>query len=140
MNNVNLIGNLTKDPELRSTTQGVSVCTMTIAVNKVPGGKDEQADFFQIIAWRGLAENVCKYLKKGSKIAVSGSLQTRNYEDKNGNKKTLTEVLADTIDFLHIKNNALENEKNDDEIKTTSDEIKTTYDNLTKINDEEMPF
>lgn len=90
MNKVFLIGNLTKDPEMRSTQSGVAVCNFTIAVNrrfKNANGKQE-TDFLNVIAWRQLAELCGKYLVKGRKVAVTGSIQTRTYEAKDGSKRT----------------------------------------------------
>ena len=101
MNKVLMIGNLTKDPEHTTTTSGTAVCKMTIAVNRNftnANGKRE-TDYFNVVAWRTLADNCAKYLEKGKKIAVVGSLQTRSYES-NGEKKYVTEIMADEIEFL----------------------------------------
>lgn len=105
MNKVILIGRLTKEPELRKTPTGVSVCQFTLAVNRTYQDQngERQADFISCMAWRTQAENLCKYLKKGSQIAISGSIQTRNYEDQNGVKKYVTEVVCDSIIFLEHK-------------------------------------
>jgi single-strand DNA-binding protein len=104
MNKVFLIGNLTKNPELSKTTGGISYCRMTIAVNRNYTNQDGEriTDFFNIIAWRGLAETCDKYLSKGKKISVIGSLQTRQYEH-NGEKRWLTEIVAEEIEFLSPK-------------------------------------
>ena len=102
MNKVFLIGNLTKDPELRSTQSGVSVCNFTIAVNrrfKNANGQQE-TDYLNIIAWRQLAELCSKYLAKGRKVAVTGSIQTRTYEAKDGSKRTTWDIVADEVEFL----------------------------------------
>ena len=102
MNKVYLIGNLTREPEVSETPGGVAYCRFSIAVNKIVG--DERvADFFNIVVWRGLAENCGKYLKKGGKVAVFGSLQNRSYEDKDGNKRTVTEIIASEVEFLSAK-------------------------------------
>ena len=103
MNKVFLIGNLTRDPEMRTTQSGVSVCSFTIAVNRRFGakaGEEAQADFFNVTAWRGLADTVARYVKKGSKVAVSGSIQIRNYEDNQGQRRTAVDVIAQDVDFL----------------------------------------
>jgi single-strand DNA-binding protein len=104
MNKVFLIGNLTKNPELSKTTGDISYCRMTIAVNRNYTNQDGErvTDFFNIIAWRGLAETCDKYLSKGKKISVIGSLQTRQYEH-NGEKRWLTEIVAEEIEFLSPK-------------------------------------
>lgn len=102
MNKCVLIGNVTKDPELKTTPSGVSVCAFSIAVNRPHKGADgnREVDFFNIITWRGLAENCAKYLTKGKKAAVSGEIQNRSYEDKDGNKRFITEIVAQDVEFL----------------------------------------
>ena len=105
MNKAYLIGNITKDLELSKTTSGVSVTHFSIAVNR-PFVKDDgerETDFFNVTAWRGVAENCVKFLSKGSKVAVVGSLQNRSYEDKDGNKRTVTDVIASEVEFLSLK-------------------------------------
>lgn len=104
MNKILLIGNLTKDPELSQTNNGIAYCKMSIAVNRdfANANGERQADFFNIMTWRGLAENCKKYLSKGKKIAVSGRVETRTYE-QDGVKKYMTEVIADDIEFLSPK-------------------------------------
>lgn len=97
MNKVILIGRLTKEPELRTTTQGTSVATFTIAVNRK--FDREKTDFFNIVTWRGLAENCAKYLVKGQQVAIMGELQNRSYE-VDGNKRYITEIVADDVEFL----------------------------------------
>lgn len=105
MNKCVLVGNLTRDPEHSTTSSGISLCRFTIAVNRNyrNSSGENEADFINIIAWRGLADNCGKYLTKGSKVGVSGSIQTRNYEDKDGNKRYATEVVADDVEFLSPK-------------------------------------
>ena len=98
MNKVFIIGRLTKEPELRTTPNGVNVATMSVAVTRRMNR--EQADFFNVIAWRGLADNCAKYLVKGQQIAVAGELRTRSYEANDGSKRYLMEIQADDIEFL----------------------------------------
>ncbi len=102
MNKVYLIGNLTRDPELAETTSGVAVCRFSIAVNRPYANAEgvKEADFFNITTWRGQAENCGKFLKKGSKVAVVASLQNRTYEDKDGVKRTITDIIASEVEFL----------------------------------------
>jgi len=102
MNKICLVGNLTMDPELRTTGSGVSVCTFNIAVNRRFANQqgEREADFIPIVTWRALADNCARYLSKGRKVAVTGSLQTRRYEDKQGIKRTAFEVVADDVEFL----------------------------------------
>ena len=106
MNKVYLIGNLTRDPEISTTTGGISVCRMSIAVGRrftnAEGGRE--TDFFNVTAWRGTADNCAKFLKKGNKIAVSGSIQTRNYERPDGTKGFSVDIVADEVEFLSSKN------------------------------------
>ena len=105
MNKVFLIGNLTRDPELSETASGVSVCHFSIAVNRSYSSQDgdRQTDFFNVTAWRGLADNVSRYTKKGSKVAVSGSIQIRTYEDNQGIRRTAVDIMAQDIEFLTTK-------------------------------------
>lgn len=105
LNVIALMGRLVADPELRHTPNGVATCTFRIAVDRsfVRAGEERKADFIDIVTWRTSAEFVCKYFRKGSLIAVNGSLQTRNYEDKNGNKRTAYEVVADNVHFAEGK-------------------------------------
>lgn len=102
MNKIMLIGNLTRDPEMRSTPNGVSVCTFSIAIDRRFKNSDgsKQTDYIPIVAWRQLADLCGRYLAKGRKVGVEGSLQVRSYEDKQGNKRTAFEVVADQIEFL----------------------------------------
>lgn len=105
LNVVAIIGRLVADPELRTTTQGTNVCTFRIACerNYSKPGEQRQADFVDIVAWGKTAEFICKFFQKGSMIAVEGSLQTRNYQDKQGNKRTAVEVVANNISFAGAK-------------------------------------
>lgn len=102
MNKVILIGNLTRNVESGETANGIKYARIGIAVSRRYADSDGniQTDFFNIIAWRGLAENCEKFLSKGKKIAVIGSIQNRTYEDKEGIKRTVTDIIADEIEFL----------------------------------------
>lgn len=107
MNKVILIGRLTKDVELRYTqTNNTAVASFSLAVNRkfVKPGEERQSDFFNIIAWNKLAENISKYLFKGNQVAISGRLETRSWDDPNGQKHYVTEVIAEEIDFIGSKN------------------------------------
>ena len=101
LNVVAIQGRLVADPELRTTPQGTSVCQFRIACERsfARQGEQRQADFINIVAWRSTAEFVCKYFSKGSMILVEGRIQTRQYQDKNGNSRTTTEVLASQVSF-----------------------------------------
>jgi single-strand DNA-binding protein len=102
MNKIMLIGNLTRDPEAGTTQSGISYCRIGIAVTRKFANADgeRKTDFFNITAWRGLADNCVKFLTKGKKICVVGELQTNQYDDKDGNKRTAYDISADDIEFL----------------------------------------
>ena len=105
MNKVFLIGNLTRDPELTETTGGVSVCHFSIAVNRTytDSSGERQTDFFNCTAWRGLAETIAHFCKKGNRVAVSGSIQMRNYEDNQGVKRTAVDIIVQDCEFLTLQ-------------------------------------
>ena len=105
LNVVAIMGRLVADPELRTTTQGTNVCTFRIACERSYSkpGEQRQADFVDIVAWRAQADFVCKYFYKGSLIAINGRIQTRNYQDKNGNNRTAFAVVAENINFAGAK-------------------------------------
>ena len=107
MNKVFLIGNLTRDPELTETSGGIKICRFAIAVNRNYSGADgeRKTDFFNVVAWRGLGETVARYAKKGNKVAVSGSVELRNYEDSQGVKRTGIDIVAQDVVFLSPKGN-----------------------------------
>ena len=111
LNKVILIGNLTADPELKQTPSGISVVSFTIAINrryqsKNAGEGQQTADFIGIVAWRQTAEFVSRYFKKGKPILVCGALQSRSYTDAQGNKRYVTEVVADEVGFVENKSDA----------------------------------
>lgn len=111
-NSVILMGRLTADPELRQTQNGTAVTSFTVAVER--RFQREQTDFINIVAWKQTAEFVEKYFKKGAMIALRGSIQQRNYEDKNGNKRTAFEVVADEVSFCGSKEEKPQTPNNDD--------------------------
>ena len=105
MNKLFLIGNLTRDPEMSETATGVAFCRLGIAVNRPYQGSDGErtTDFFNVTVWRTHAENCGRYLKKGSKVAIVGSLQNRQYEDKDGNKRQVTDIIANEVEVLSVR-------------------------------------
>ncbi len=105
MNKAILVGNLTRDPELRTTSSGISVATFTVAVSRRFKGQDgqQQADFISCVAWRATAEFVSKYFVKGSRIGIVGTIQTRTYDDANGVRKYVTEIVCDEVEFVTSK-------------------------------------
>lgn len=106
MNRVVLVGRLTKDPDLRYTPNGVPVATFTLAVNRTFSNQqgEREADFINCVVWRRPAENVANFLKKGSLAGVDGRIQTRNYEGQDGKRVYVTEVVAESVQFLEPKN------------------------------------
>jgi single-strand DNA-binding protein len=100
MNKATLIGRLAADPELRQTGSGIAVTSFTIAVDRpYTKGSDRQTDWIDIVAWRNTAEFVCKYFQKGSPIIIEGSIQTRMWEDKAGQKRKSVEIVAENVEF-----------------------------------------
>lgn len=130
MNKAFLIGNLTKDPELKTTQSGLSVCKFTIAVNrKFKDAQGKQVtDFIPIITWRELAENCAKYLAKGRKAAVVGEIQTRSYDSQDGTKRYVTEIIASEVEFLTPKQEHQQEAVCDQAL------------NFTAMVDDELPF
>ena len=105
MNKVFLIGRLTRDPELRYTSSNIAVATFSIAVDRnfSNAAGEREADFINIVVWRKQAENVKNYMHKGSQVAIDGRIQTRSYDDTDGKKRYVTEVVADNVQFLDSK-------------------------------------
>ena len=135
MNSVVLVGRLTKDPELITTNNGISVCRFSIAVQRKFANEDgeREADFINIVAWRGLAETCGKYLKKGTRVGIEGSIQTRSFDGKDGVRKYATEIVADEIEFLSPK----QNEEQGEEPKEQS---KAKQQSFEPIDDDNLPF
>ena len=101
MNRVTIIGRLAADPELKTTGSGISVTNICVAVDrKVTKGEDKITDWIDVVAWRNTADFICKYFQKGSPIVVTGSLQTRMWDDKSGQKRKTVEVIADSVEFV----------------------------------------
>lgn len=127
MNKVTMIGRLAADPELRKTSSDISVTSFTIAVDRpFSKGSDRQTDWVDIVAWRNTAEFVCKYFSKGEPIVVEGSLQTRMWEDQNGNKRKSVEVVADNVEFVP-------------KAKGDKKDIPVS-DDFTEVDNEDLPF
>ncbi len=137
MNRVILIGNLTRDPELNETSSGVARCTFAVAVTRDYANSDgtRETDFFNITVWRRLAENCGKYLKKGNKVAIIGSLQNRSYEDKDGIKRNVTDVVASDVEFLTPKN-----AQGDYESEPNVSAARRERPQLEAIDDNQLPF
>ena len=101
MNRVELVGRLSRDPELRHTSSGMAVCQINVAISRrATQGKDPEADFINVVVWDKQAENVARYLTKGRQVAVEGRIQTRSYDNNEGKKTYVTEVIANNVEFL----------------------------------------
>lgn len=140
MNKVILVGNLARDPELSTTTSGKSVCKFTIAVNRPYTSADgtREADFLSVIVWEKNGENCHKYLKKGSKAGVVGRIQTRTYDDKDGVKRYITEVVAEEVEFLSTRNSG---ESSYEEITDEAPKApRKPISELKPIEDDDLPF
>ena len=126
MNKVILIGRLSREPELRHTTAGTPVCQINISINRpVAQDKEPETDFINVVLWNKQAENVAKYVPKGGQVAVEGRIQTRSYENNEGKKIFVTEVIASNVEFLQTKKN---------------DTSKTNEENTTEANDPYAEF
>lgn len=158
MNKVFLIGRLTRDPELRYTGSNVAVASFSLAVNRnyTNQAGEREADFINIVVWRKQAENVKNYLSQGSQVAIDGRIQTRSYDDSEGKKRYVTEVVADNVEFLGTKSsNANHSTPSEEEVGPTpydfekSPDAKPTdvesnpfadFGSSIEISDDELPF
>lgn len=162
MNKVFLIGRLTRDPELRYTGSNVAVASFTLAVNRTYSNQsgERETDFINIVVWRKQAENVKNYLIQGSQVAIDGRIQTRNYDDQDGKRHYITEVVADNVEFLGTKgsNTASNNQSSSQPVEPTPYDFgnqtpqtieKTTdidsnpfadFGSSIEISDDELPF
>lgn len=141
LNRTVLVGRLTKDPEYRTTPNGVSVTTFTIAVNRTLTNAqgEREADFINCVTFRKQAENVNNYLSKGSLAGVDGRLQSRSYENKDGQRVFVTEVAADSVQFLEPKNSNQQPNNNYHQQRQTQTG-NNPFDNTTAITDDDLPF
>ena len=154
MNKVFLIGRLSRDPELRHTQSGMPVCQINVAISRpVSQGSEPQTDFINVVVWNKQAENVARYLSKGRQIAVEGRIQTRNYDNNEGKRTYVTEVIASNVEFLGSANdnNRSNNTPSFDEnpfdtvepvIDTTSvdNDPFASFGEKVEISDSELPF
>ena len=141
MNKVVLIGNLTRDPELQTTTSGVSVCRFSLAVTRrfANNEGERDADFINIVVWRNQAENCHKYLKKGSKCAVVGRIQTSSYDAPDGSKRYTTDVVADEVEFISTTRSNGEGDFSYEASESRPSSKKDTAE-LEEIDDDSLPF
>lgn len=143
MNRAVLVGRLTRDPDLRYTPNGVAVANFNLAVNRPfkDQNGESQADFINCVAWRKQAENLANFMKKGSQIGIDGRIQTRSYEDKDGKMVYVTEVVADSIQFLDSRKSETQrnNETNQQQAQQQSDPFQEDGQAI-DISDDELPF
>ncbi len=132
MNKAILVGRLTKDPELRATTSGVSVASFTVACDRkyVKQGEERKADFINCIAWRQSAEAISRYFKKGDRIALEGTIQVRDWQDNDGKKRYATEVVVEQWEFAQSKTEGA--------LATSNTEA--DLDGFMPVDDDDLPF
>lgn len=146
MNKALLVGNLTRDPEHSVTPNGISVCRFTVAVQRKFANSDgeREADFINCVAWRNLADNVSKYVKKGKKVSVVGSIQTRSYEAQDGSKRYVTEIVCEDVEFISPR----DSEDGEPSSRSKFDDVQTDEEGSGKakiakfepIDDDDLPF
>jgi single-strand DNA-binding protein len=150
MNKAILIGRLTKDPEMRTTTSGINSTSFTVAVSRTYTNQsgERETDFINCVAWRKQAENIAKYCQKGSQVAVEGRIQVRSYDAQDGTKRYVTEVVADNVTFLGGKGNS-ENFSGNDNYSSSKSDITTTdvsedpfkdFGEEVALSDDDLPF
>lgn len=150
INSVVLVGRMTKDPELKYTQSGVAVCRFTLAVNRPFSNQQGQreADFVNCVTWRKQAENTANYLRKGSLAGVEGRIQTSNFEGKDGNRVFMTEIVADSIQFLEPRSARSNSQENN--YQSSQPEQKQSYNHQSdpfnndgaplEVSDDDLPF
>ena len=137
MNNVSLIGRLTASPELKHTQSGLAMTRFSVAVDRrVKQGEEKQADFINIVAWKQTAEFICRYFNKGKRIALTGSIRTGSYTDKDGNKRYTFEVWAENVEFCESKGEKQTAQPQPEQQKTSKNNLDVEY----IPNDEGLPF
>ena len=155
MNKVFLIGRLSRDPELRHTTSGTAVCQINVAISRpVSQGSEPQTDFINVVVWNKQAENIARYLSKGRQIAIEGRIQTRNYDNSEGKRTYVTEVIASNVEFLGSANdnnrtNTSNNQFDENPFDSMEPPMDTTsvdndpfasFGEKVEISDNELPF
>ena len=144
MNKVILIGNLAADPESRTTQSGISQCTLRIAVQRRFANQQgvREADFFNVVCWRQTADFCARYLSKGRRIAVEGSLQTRSYDAQDGSKRYVTEVIADNVEFCDSRPDGAARPRTDNPPPPSEPPASFAPANngFTEVDDDELPF
>lgn len=134
MNKAIIIGNITKDLELKKTSGGISSVSFTVAVQRKFANAQgtKETDFLTVVAWRQLADICAKYLSKGSKVCVTGSIQSRSYTSQDGSKRYVTEIIADDVEFLTARGERTNDNNAEDDTERPGE--------MTEANDDELPF
>lgn len=148
MNKVVLVGNLCRDPELRTTQSGVTCCNFTVAVSRKYTNQQtgqREADFISCVAWRQTAEFIQKYFAKGSKIGLSGSIQTRSYDAQDGSKRYVTEVLAEDVEFVVPKSDGQQTSTSPASCPSADksqrvEQTRMDTSGFTQVDDDDLPF
>lgn len=151
MNNVSLVGRLTRDPELRSLSDGRAVVNFNLAINRTftNATGEREADFVPVVLWNRQAENLVKYCTKGSQVAVSGRIQTRSYDHSDGTKRYVTEVVAENLTFLSSRNDGTSNKHNTQAVGQNNNEVPTSdinedpfkdFGSEVVLSDDDLPF
>ena len=141
MNKIHIIGNVTRDPENTQTNSGIAVCNFSVAVNrrfKNPQTGQTETDFFSVTAFRQLADLCGKYLAKGRKVAVTGSMQSRSYEAQDGSKRTVWDLVADEVEFLSAGEKNAEN-SHETAMKSAKEKVEAVFTKV-EVDDSELPF
>lgn len=141
MNKIHIIGNVTRDPEVKQTGSGVAICNFSVAVNrrfKNPQTGQAETDFFSVTSFRQLAELCGKYLAKGRKVAVVGSMQSRSYEAQDGSKRTVWDLVADEVEFLSAGEKSAENSR-EAAMKSAKEKVEAVFTKI-EVDDSELPF
>lgn len=145
MNKVILIGNLASDPESRTTQSGIAQCSFRLAVQRRFKGAngERETDFLPVVCWRQTAEFAQRYLAKGRKVAVEGSIQTRSYDAQDGSKRYVTEIIADSVEAVGGREDGAQNAQNAQNVQNARGAQKPAQnrqDGFTEVNDDELPF
>ena len=142
MNKVILIGNLANDPESRTTQSGIAQCSFRLAVQRrFKGANGERdTDFLPVVCWRQTAEFAQKYLAKGRKVAVEGSIQTRSYDAQDGSRRYVTEIIADSVEAVGGREDGAQNAQNTQNAQNAQKPVQNRQDGFTEVDDDELPF
>lgn len=144
MNRVILIGNVASDPESRTTQSGVAQCSFRLAVQRrfKNANGEREADFLPIVCWRQTAEFAQKYLAKGRKVAVEGSIQTRSYDAQDGSKRYVTEIIADNVEAVGGREDGAQSAQNDHKAQKAqkAQSNRQDHNGFTEVEDDEIPF